>query len=107
MKNYFLTLVLILCAGLTFAGNGNNTREKDAIKLVTGKVIDKASGEEIAGAEIRIGDKVLYSDLDGNFSVALPMANQTAIVKFISYSDAEIAIDPVSYAPVIVELSGK
>lgn len=107
MKNFFLTLVIIFFANITFAGNGNNSNEKQAIKLVTGKVIDKASGEEIAGAEIRIGDKTIYSDLNGNFSVSIPMAKQTAIVKFISYDDAEVAIDPISYAPVIVELSNK
>jgi len=107
MKNLLLTLAIVICSGIAFAGNGNGSNEKNATKLVTGKVVDKTSGEEIAGAEIRIGDKTIYSDLNGNFSISIPVAKQTAIVKFISYADAEVAIDPVSYAPVIIELAGK
>jgi hypothetical protein len=107
MKNIFFTFLIICFTNIAIAGNGNTSNEKNATKLISGKIIDKTSGEEIAGAEILIGGQKIYSDLNGNFSISIPMAKQTAIVKFISYSDAEVAIDPISYAPVIIELSGK
>ncbi len=107
MKNVFFTFLIICFSSVAFAGNGSGSNEKTATKLISGKIIDKISGEEIAGAEILIGDQKIYSDLNGNFSISIPMAKQTAIVKFISYNDAQVAIDPVSYAPVIIELSGK
>ncbi|MCW3084800.1 MAG: hypothetical protein JWP12_2166 [Bacteroidetes bacterium] len=107
MKNIFFTLLIICVTSIAFAGNGNSSNEKNATKLISGKIIDKTSGEEIAGAEILIGDQKIYSDLNGNFSISIPMVKQTAIVKFISYNDTEVAIDPISYAPVIIELSGK
>lgn len=107
MKKFLFVFIILICTDAAFAGNPGSSNENTATKLVTGKVVDKNSGEEIAGAEITIGDKTIYSDLSGNFSISIPMAQQTAIVKFISYADAQVAIDPVSYAPLIIELSGK
>ena len=99
--------MIFLFANTTFAGTGSNSEAKSASKLVSGKVIDKVSGEEIAGAEIKIADKTYYSDLNGNFSFFVPISPQTTIVKFISYTDTEVTIDPVSYAPVVIELAGR
>ena len=107
MKKYILIAFTIFCGSMALAGTTNDSNEKSSTKLVSGKVIDKVSGEEIPGAEIKIADKTFYSDLNGNFSILLPIAKQTALVKFISYADTEISIDPVSYAPVVIELSGQ
>ena len=107
MKKFFIISLFIISGSLAFAGNPTTSNEKTSTKIVSGKVIDKSSGEEIAGAEIRIAGKTIYSDLNGNFSILIPIAKQTAIVKFVSYADTEITIDPVSYAPVVIELAGQ
>ena len=61
-----------------FAGNtttsnsaSSSSTVEPSTKLISGKVIDKISGEEIAGAEIQIGEKKVYSDLNGNFSAVV------------------------------------
>lgn len=107
MKKCIFLLLIVFCNNLLFGGNTSDTKESSAKKLVSGKVIDQQTGEEIIGAEISIGDKTYYTDLNGNFSAMLPMTKLSGIVKFISYNDQELTIDPVSYSPIVVELKSK
>ncbi|MGZ4034526.1 MAG: hypothetical protein ACXVPU_11245 [Bacteroidia bacterium] len=107
MKKNILMIMLIFISGFTFAGDINNSKEKESTKLVSGKVIDKKSGEEIAGAEIKINDKIIYSDLNGNFSALIPTTKTEASITFISYNDTKINIDPFSYNTIVVELESK
>lgn len=107
MKRSLLILVIIFLGNIAFAGDINNSKDKDNSKLIYGKVIDKKSGEEIAGAEIKINDKIIYSDLNGNFSATIPVTKMEALVTSISYNDTKINIDPFSYNTIIVELEAK
>lgn len=107
MKRILIFAFIILIGNSAFAGNTNELKESSATKLISGKVIDQQTGEEIAGAEIIINNTTHYTDLNGNFSVLLPITKNEAIVKFISYDDLNLTIDPVSYAPIIVELKSK
>ena len=84
-----------------------NSNDNKGDRLISGKVIDKKSGEEIAGAEIKIRDKVIYSDINGNFSVNIDAEKTEAEVKFVSYNDIKINIDPFSYNSIVVELESK
>ena len=90
-----------------FGGDINNGKEKESTKLISGKVIDKNSGEEIAGAEIKINNKVIYSDLNGNFSAIIPSTKTEAFVTFVSYNNTKVNIDPFSYNTIVVELESK
>ena len=89
------------------AGNGIDNKNVTSTKLVSGKVVDKISGEEIAGAEIKIADKIVYTDLNGNFSASINIVKTEAVVSFVSYNDTKVNIEPFSYNTLVVELESK
>jgi hypothetical protein len=107
MKKIIYIGLTMLFSNLAIAGSGDHNKGADNVKVVTGKVIDKTSGEEIAGAEIKINDKVLYSDLNGNFSAVITAAQTEASVSSIAYNDKKISIDPFSYTTLVVELESR
>ena len=107
MKRFILIITIIITGNTLIAGNVNKNDGKNDTKIISGKVIDKKSGEEIAGAEVKIGDKIIYTDLNGNFSASISASKTEALVKFISYNDFKINIDPFSYTTIVVELEAK
>ncbi len=107
MKKLYFILVIILFSNIAFAGDSNNAKDKESYKLVFGKIIDKKSGEEIAGAAVKIDDKIVYTDLNGNFSASISTKQTQAIVTSISYNDTKVNIDPFSYSKIVVELESK
>lgn len=107
MKTSIITFIAILVTSIAIAGNNNNIEEKENTKLISGKVIDKVSGEEIAGAEIKIDNKVIYTDLNGNFLASINPAKTEAFVTFVSYNDVKVNIEPFSYTSIIIELESK
>lgn len=107
MKKIILTIVISVVANFVSAGNGDDAKYAVSTKLVAGKVIDKVSGEEIAGAAIKIADKVYYSDLNGNFSALVETVKTEATVNSISYNESKINIDPFSYEQITIELESK
>ncbi|MBL0330695.1 MAG: carboxypeptidase-like regulatory domain-containing protein [Bacteroidetes bacterium] len=107
MKKGILILVVSLITNLVVAGNGIDNKNATNTKLVSGKVIDKISGEEIAGAEIKIDGTIVYSDLNGNFSVNMNVAKTEVVVSFVSYNDTKLNIEPFSYNTLVVELESK
>ncbi len=103
MKKSLITFIFIIIGTIAIAGDKNKSAE--SIKVVQGKVVDKISGEEIAGAEIKLSnDVVVYSDLNGNFSACITEEKSNAVVTFISYSSTNVILDPFSYTPVVIEL---
>jgi CarboxypepD_reg-like domain len=106
MKKYFLTFVLFIVALIAFAGNTTDN-EKSETRLISGKVIDKISGEEIAGAEIKLGDKIIYTDLNGNFTTNINVNKPELIVKYISYNDTKVTVDTFSYNSLVIELASE
>lgn len=57
---------------------------------VTGKIIDEENGQPIVGANIRIGDKGVTTDIDGSFSMTLPKGEYTAAVSYVGYGSKEV-----------------
>ena len=106
MKKYFLTFALFIVALIAFSGN-NTDSEKNNTRLISGKVIDKISGEEIAGAEIKLGDKTIYTDLNGNFTTNININKPELIVKYISYNDSKVTVDTFSYNSLVIELASE
>lgn len=93
VKNTLLTLFLcILFTGAAFAGNN----EPAGTRLVSGKVIDKQTGEALAGAKIAVvgTDTYCYTDMEGNY--VLPVAVKQA---------TEISVDLVGYSPLVIKSS--
>lgn len=107
MKKSIFILVICLLSSFAYAGEINNNKEKESTKLVSGKVVDKISGEEIAGAQVKIADKIIYSDLNGNFSALISVVKTEVLVTSISYNDSKVNIDPFSYEQIVVELESK
>jgi hypothetical protein len=116
MRTLFLALIIFFTIDCIKAGNSPAntpaaTSNNASTKLITGKIIDKTSGEEIAGAEIQIGEKKVYSDLEGNFSaiVSTDAINYKieAAVNYISYNETCVQIDLYSYKPLIIEIVSK
>jgi hypothetical protein len=116
MRALFLFLIILSTSYSIQAGNSpvNSTptpTSSTSSKLITGKIIDKISGEEIAGAEIQIGEKKIYSDLEGNFSAIVSTDASTykieAAVNYISYNEACVQIDLYSYKPLVIEIVSK
>lgn len=112
MVKYFLILIALLVGNYGYAGTTPaSSPDRLTTKLVSGKIVDKLSGEEIAGAEIQIGEKKVYSDLDGNFSAVISTDAVTskveAAVNYISYNEACVTIDLFSYTPLVIEIVSK
>lgn len=112
MLKHLLLLVIFAVGHVVIAGNAPATSPNHlSTKLIYGKVIDKVSGEEIAGAEIQIGEKKVYSDLDGNFSALVAtdtvISKIEAAVNYISYNEACVTIDLFSYTPLVIEIVSK
>lgn len=104
----FLSLVILFCLSASvFAGNSTTDNEKPQTRLVSGKVIDKLSGEEIAGAEVKIANKTIYTDLNGNFLTSIPVATTAATISSISYSQTTVTIDQFSYGEVVISLESR
>ncbi|MCE9538527.1 MAG: carboxypeptidase-like regulatory domain-containing protein [Bacteroidetes bacterium] len=107
MKTQIITFIAILITSITIAGNSNSIKEKDHTQLISGKVVDKISREEIAGAEIKIDNKIIYTDLNGNFIANVNLSKTEAFVTFVSYNDAKVNIEPFSYTAIVIELESK
>ena len=107
MKNRILILIALLLTNTLVARNITVNKDKTSTKLISGKVIDKISGEEIAGAQIKIEDKIIYSDLDGNFSASIPLRKIEAFISSASYSETKINIEPSTYTTLVVELESE
>lgn len=77
---FLLSFIFSFTAGL-IANNDPN-----GLKLVSGKVVDKQTGETLTGVKIQVkgADTYCYSDMDGNFILS---ANATS----------EVVIDMVGY----------
>ncbi len=82
MKNYplikfLITYILVQLGTTVFAQTGN----------ISGKIIDKQTGEEIIGAVVKIDgtNTATSSDLSGNYNLKLPAGNHTIVCNFISY----------------------
>lgn len=102
MKKYILLFILAV-GNIAFAANDNNIIKK----IVSGKVVDKISGEEIAGAEIRVDGTIVYTDLNGNFSVIIDITKPEAFIKLISYNEMNVTLDPLSYNTIVIELAAR
>jgi carboxypeptidase-like protein len=107
MKRNILIGLILMLGNITIAGNGIDKDASGSSKIISGKVIDKKSGEEIAGAAVTINDKTYYSDLSGNFMITITTSKAEAVVSFISYSNTKVNIDPFSYSPIVIELESE
>lgn len=91
MKNTLLAILLcMLFTNGVFAGNN----EPAGTRLVSGKVIDKQTGEALAGVKIAVvgTDTYCYTDMEGNYILPVTVKQAT-----------EISVDLVGYAPLVIK----
>lgn len=63
---------------------------------ISGRVIDAASGDPVAGAEVRIGELTVASAPDGAFAFgSVPSARVELRVRRIGYAPVRLPLDPV------------
>ena len=107
MKHIFLFLSILLSTSIIAAEKPNKNDDIVNTKLISGKVIDKISGEEIAGAKIEIDNKIVYTDLSGNFSTLIKNKNPQALITSISYKNTKVNINPTAISSIVIELESQ
>ena len=63
--------------------------------IISGKIIDKTTGETIIGAiaQLEGTDKGSVTDIEGNFRINVAPGSYTLTIKYIGYSTASIVVD--------------
>jgi hypothetical protein len=93
-------IILIFIASLVFSANVNEKEEKTTTKSVSGKVVDRLTGENLAGVKIEIPntDIIAYSDFEGNFTIAIPSNNEVSEVNisYISYENTKLNLSSLN-----------
>lgn len=83
----------------------NATEVKTETLSLNGVVLDKLTGETLAGAVVTANGKKLYTDFDGNFSLDNVCNGKCSIkVSLISYQEQTIEVDPASVKQVEIKL---
>jgi len=89
MKTIIASILFVFSIAL-FAGNegSNSTVSSGYTNTLKGKVIDKTTGEGVAGACVKLegSSKSVYSDFEGNFEISnCSPGNYNLVTSLISY----------------------
>jgi len=95
MKKFIALIFIIsfLSGNVLFAGNDNESGNAAATTVITGKVLDKITMEELAGVTVQIEgtDIKAYTDIEGNFKIEEVIPGTYNLnVSYISYQEAEL-----------------
>jgi TonB-dependent receptor len=107
MKFTKLYFFLFLIAFIPSTAWSQNEKGK-----ISGKIIDKASGEELIGAVIRIegGTGGSTTDIEGKYLMAIAPGKYTVVFSYISYQtqkiEAEVKANEVTFVDVVMEEAG-
>lgn len=92
----FLISFLVFCTANLQLSAGN---DKPAVKVITGKVIDK-NGEAIAGAEIKIIEtgEVVLANFEGEFKLQIdPNKNHSIQIKTLGFEPKTIKSNSLGF----------
>ncbi len=108
MKN-FIAIIAILLATTTvgFAGVDKAPATKASM---SGVIIDKATGEALAGVKVSIEElnQTVYTDLDGNFEFeSLTMGTYNIETNMISYEDSKLKVNVEANSNLKIEVNSK
>jgi hypothetical protein len=81
-------LTILVMVNFAFATDKAIKTKVTSVLSITGKVVDKITGEGLAGAEIKLigSDIKVYTDFDGNFTISnIPAGAQAIKINYISY----------------------
>jgi hypothetical protein len=91
-------MILMVATTLTFA-TGHKTKAKtgdsNVMYSITGTVVDKATGEALAGVLIKVNETgtTVYTDFEGNFELSVAPGKYKLSTSFISYETTAIELD--------------
>lgn len=88
---------LILITGFVLSNNlvnANEKKEASSINMVTtsvsGRVIDKITGEALTGVAIRLNNEIIFTDFEGKFEINNILPGEYNLgVSYISYKDID------------------
>jgi len=97
-KKVILAAVLFAFLVTNAMATGDKNKDKNkstdgpAPVTLTGTVVDKSTGEALAGVLVKINetDTVVYSDFEGNFELLVLPGDYSLSATFISYETAKI-----------------
>ena len=96
MKKLLLLVIVVFAVGSFIFAAEKSSKPVDSQvavqSILSGKITDKLSGEELAGVLVRIQgtDQECYTDFDGNFKFASVMPGDYKLdVELISYKNLE------------------
>jgi len=86
-------LSLLTCFVFSISMMAHNNEPSNG-KLISGKVIDKQTGEALVGVKIQLNgtDTFCYTDMNGNYLLSLP-----------AKTEVEITVDMAGYAPLYLK----
>ena len=115
MKKVIILTAVIFFQIASFAGNGNDGKNKPRANAettrISGIVVDANSNEALAGVAVKILNtgEIVYTDFDGNFSVDnMPAGQKIQLqVNYISYNSVKITDLNAAYPASTVKVSLK
>lgn len=97
MKKLIFTALMIFSFVTVFAESKAATKSAKAqtttINHIDGKIIDKNTGEGLAGVVVEVegANKIYYTDFDGNFAIHdLKPGVYNLVVKYVSYQNVKL-----------------
>lgn len=89
-----LSIIAAVLISTTVLIASNEKAPTAATTSISGQVIDKVTGEALAGVKIELEKTVVYTDLDGNFEInnVVP-GNYKLNTSLISYSTSNVEVD--------------
>jgi len=102
-----LSIIAAVLFSVTVSISSNEEAPRSKTKTISGQVIDKVTGEVLAGVKIQLdkSDNVVYTDFDGNFEIKNIVPGDHKIKStLISYSDTSIIVDCMSTNTVEIAL---
>lgn len=94
-----LVLLFVLFSISSFAND-----DKSTTLSVQGKVIDKNTGEALAGVSVIVSGQEVFTDFDGNFNISISM-DESVEVSFISYKSVKIEAENLNTKNNYVEIA--
>ena len=96
MKALTIIATILISTSILFASN-EETPASIATTSISGQVIDKVTGEALAGVKIQLNNSdntIVYTDLDGNFKLTNLTPGEHEIKStLISYNTANVVVD--------------
>lgn len=94
-----LVLLFVLFSISSFAND-----DKSTTLSVQGKVIDKNTGEALAGVSVIVSGQEVFTDFDGNFNISISL-DESVEVSFISYKSVKIEAEDLNTKNNYVEIA--